>query len=71
MPASNRACKASGVWPEHDFGHATEHKIGPAFFGQVALGARDKLKYDGAILFGLNNNTPDTTVRFTLEYEMY
>ena len=55
----------------NDFGHATEHKIGPAFFGQVAHGSHNKLKYDGAILFGLNNNTPDTTVRFTLEYEMY
>jgi hypothetical protein len=55
----------------NDFGHASEHKIGPAFFGQVALGGRSKLKYDGAVLFGLNNNTPDTTVRFTLEYEMY
>jgi hypothetical protein len=37
----------------------------------VALGGRNKLKYDGALLFGLNNNTPDTTVRFTVEYEMY
>jgi hypothetical protein len=55
----------------NDFGHATEHKIGPAFFGQVVLGSRNKLKYDGAILFGLNTNRPDTTVRFTLEYEMY
>ncbi len=55
----------------NDFGHATEHKIGPAFFGQVALGRGNKLKYDGAVLFGLNHNTPDTTVRFTVEYEMY
>jgi len=55
----------------NDFGRATEHKLGPAFFGQLALGARNKLKYDGAILFGLNNNTSDTTVRFTVEYEMY
>ncbi len=55
----------------NDFGRATEHKIGPAFFGQVPLGGRNKLKYNGAVLFGLNNNTPDTTVRFTLEYEMY
>jgi len=55
----------------NDFGHVTEHKIGPAFFGQVPLGGRNKLRYDGAVLFGLNNNTPDTTVRFTLEYEMY
>ena len=55
----------------NDFGHATEHKIGPAFFGQTALGGRNKLKYNGAVLFGLNNNTPDTTIQFTLEYEMY
>lgn len=55
----------------NDFGHATEHSIGPAFFGQLALGARNKLRYNAAVLFGLNNNTPDTTVRFTLEYEMY
>jgi hypothetical protein len=55
----------------NDFGHATEHKIGPAFFGQVFLGARNKLRYDAAVLFGLNNNTPATTVRFTVEYETY
>jgi hypothetical protein len=55
----------------NDFGHATEHKVGPAFFGTLALGGRNKLKYDGAVLFGLNNNTPDTTVRFTVEYETY
>ena len=55
----------------NDFGHATEHKIGPAFFGQMALGGRDKLKYNGAVLFGVNESTPDATFRFTIEYEMY
>lgn len=54
---------------QHESG-SIQHKIGPAFFGQVALRGRNTLKYDGAFLFGLNN-TPDTTVRFTLEYEMY
>jgi hypothetical protein len=53
----------------NDFGHATEHKVGPAFFGQAPVGGH-KLKYDAAVLFGLNSNTPDTTVRFTLEYEL-
>jgi hypothetical protein len=53
----------------NDFGHATEHKIGPAFFGRVPLGGH-KLKYDAGVLFGVNSNTPDTTVRFTLEYEL-
>jgi hypothetical protein len=55
----------------NDFGHQTQGKIGPAFFGQVATGARSKLKYDAAVLFGLNKNTPDTTFRFQIEYEIY
>lgn len=53
----------------NDLGHETSSDIGPAFFGQVSTGARSKLKYDAAVLFGLNNNTANTTVRFQLEYE--
>jgi hypothetical protein len=53
----------------NDFGHQTSGNIGPALFGQFNTGARSKLKYDAAVLFGLNNNTPDTTLRFQLEYE--
>jgi hypothetical protein len=30
-----------------------------------------KVKFDAAVLFGLNRNTPDTTIRFNLEYEIY
>jgi hypothetical protein len=55
----------------HDFGHRTEANLGPAFFGQIYTGPRNKLKYDAAVLFGLNRNTPDTTVRFQIEYELY
>lgn len=54
----------------NDFRHQTEDRIGPAFFGQVVTSPRHKLKYDAAVLFGLNNNTPTTTVRFQIEYEM-
>jgi hypothetical protein len=54
----------------NDFAHETEHKIGPAFFSQVVLGARHKIKFDAAVLFGLNRNTPNTTIRFNLEYEI-
>jgi len=54
----------------NDFAHETEHKIGPAFFSQVVLGARHKIKFDAAVLFGLNHNTPNTTIRFNLEYEI-
>jgi len=53
----------------NDFGHETENSIGPAFFGQIITTPRSKLKYDAAVLFGLNNNTPNTTLRFQLEYE--
>jgi len=55
----------------NDFGHRTEANVGPAFFGQIFTGPRNKLKYDAAMLFGLNKNTPDTTVRFQIEYELY
>lgn len=55
----------------NDFGHQTQGNIGPAFFGQIPTGGRSKLKYDAALLFGLNRNTPDTTIRFEIEYEMY
>lgn len=54
-----------------ELGLPVQHKLGPAFFSQAALGARDKVKFDAAVLFGLNHNTPGTTVRFTLEYEIY
>lgn len=47
-----------------------EHKIGPAIFGEVAAGERNKIKYNAALLAGLTNNTPDETLRFTVEYEM-
>ncbi|HEY2966748.1 MAG TPA: hypothetical protein VGK75_00140 [Casimicrobiaceae bacterium] len=55
----------------NDFARETQHEIGPAFFSQAVLGARNKIKFDAAILFGLNRNTPDTTFRFNLEYEIY
>ncbi len=53
-----------------DFGHLTENRIGPALFGQIDTGPRHKLKYDAAILFGITNNTANTTVRCQIEYEM-
>jgi hypothetical protein len=54
----------------NDFGHQTDANIGPAFFGYIPTGQRSKLKYDAAVLFGLNKNTPDTTLRFQIEYEI-
>ena len=54
----------------NDFAHQTQSNVGPAFFGQIPTGGRSKLKYDAAVLFGLNRNTPDTTIRFEIEYEL-
>jgi hypothetical protein len=52
-------------------GQPSENKLGPAIFSQTFLTARNKLKFDTALLFGLNGNSPKTTVRFTLEFEIY
>lgn len=54
-----------------ELGREKEHAFGPAFFGQLRLDSKDKIKYDAALLFGLNRDAPDTTFRVTLEYEMY
>lgn len=55
---------------EH-LGDGTEHSIGPALFGVQKLANGNKLAYDAAILGGLNDNAPDLTFRFNLEYEIY
>ena len=54
-----------------DAGHPFAHKLGPALFSQTLVGGRNKLKFDTALLFGLNRNSPNTTLRFTLEFEIY
>ncbi|MGH8801614.1 MAG: hypothetical protein ACREX6_04895, partial [Casimicrobiaceae bacterium] len=51
--------------------HSEELRIGPAFFGSARLGDARGLRYNAAILAGLTRGTPDTTVRFQLEYEFF
>jgi len=56
-----------------DWGHTGslsdhEQQVGPACFGKLRT-AGGALKYEAAMLFGLNDETPDTTLRFLLEYE--
>jgi high-affinity iron transporter len=46
-----------------------EHEIGPAVMGKLPAGAHSAFKYEAAVLFGLTEDSPDTTVRFLLEYE--
>jgi hypothetical protein len=48
-----------------------EFKIGPAFFGRATLGDGKALKYNAAVLTGLTRDTPNTTLRFQLEYEFF
>jgi hypothetical protein len=48
-----------------------ELRIGPAFFGVAHLGDGKSLRYDAAVLGGLTHGTPDTTIRFQLEYEFF
>jgi hypothetical protein len=60
-----------GEWSEMKAGTNQEHKLGPAIFGEVKANGHNKLSYDGALLFGLTDDTPDATVRFEIEYEMY
>lgn len=52
-------------------GRGDSHSIGPALFGVKRLHGRDKLRYNAAVLAGLNDAAPDAAVRFQLEYEMY
>lgn len=51
--------------------HSQKLSVGPAFFGVARLGNGRKLRYDVALLGGLTRGTPDTTIRFQLEYEFF
>ena len=44
------------------------HEIGPAVFGKLPFGG-GKLKYEGALLFGLTQESAAQTLRFLVEYE--
>ena len=54
-----------------DLGEGATHAAGPAVFGLKRLAGRDKIRYNAAVLAGLNAAAPDATVRFQVEYEMY
>lgn len=60
-----------GEWSDMKAAGDQEHKIGPAVFGTVKANGNNKISYDGALLFGLTDDTPDATLRFAIEYEMY
>ena len=45
------------------------HRVGPAIFGKFALGGRNVIQYNAAVLFGLTSGAPDRTLRAQVEYE--
>jgi len=45
------------------------NRIGPAAFGKLALGERQTIKYNTALLFGTSKDAPNHTFRMQVEYE--
>ncbi len=43
--------------------------IGPAVMGNIRLGIAKKIHWEFGVIFGLQSNTPDQTVRALIEYE--
>lgn len=43
--------------------------IGPAALGQVPLGGRRQIRWEAGAIFGIDDKSPDTTLRFLVEFE--
>jgi len=57
-----------GDWGDIGSFHDHQQQIGPAAFGRLRTAA-GAFKYEVGLLFGLNDSTPDATLRVLLEYE--
>ncbi|NJD32221.1 MAG: hypothetical protein FIB04_10070 [Gammaproteobacteria bacterium] len=57
-----------GDWGEFGSFNDHEQQLGPAMYGKFRT-ANGAFKYELGLLFGLTDATPDTTMRFMLEYE--
>lgn len=58
-----------GPWDHWAPGSEQAHIAGPAMFGKLRLGNRQAIKYNAAVLFGLNHGAPNNTFRMQAEYE--
>jgi high-affinity iron transporter len=58
-----------GDWGDNGRFSEHEHEAGPSVMGRLHAGDRSAFKYEAAVLFGLTDDSPDTTLRFLLEYE--
>lgn len=58
-----------GPWNDWEKKSEQPHVAGPAVFGRIGLGARQAIKYNAGLLFGLTDGAPRNTFRFQAEYE--
>jgi hypothetical protein len=58
-----------GKWNDWNKQNQQLHRIGPAVFGKFALGNRQAIKYNAALLFGASDAAPNHTFRMQVEYE--
>lgn len=60
-----------GVGPLAHWAPASEqtHIAGPAIFGKFRVGQKQVIKYNAAVLYGLNHGAPRNTFRMQAEYE--
>jgi hypothetical protein len=57
-----------GDWGHNGRFEDHEHQLGPSLLGKL-LTSSGALKYEAAVLFGLTQAAPDTTLRLLLEFE--
>lgn len=50
--------------------YAPGHRAGPALFGSVATGEESRLNWQLALLFGLDDDAANRTLRLAVEYEI-
>jgi hypothetical protein len=58
-----------GEWDHWETSDNQEHRLGPAVFGKIGLGGKQKIKYNAALLFGVSDAAAANTFRMQVEYE--
>jgi hypothetical protein len=58
-----------GEWDHWENSDEQVHRIGPAIFGKFAVGQKQAVKYNAALLLGASDVAPDHTFRMQVEYE--
>lgn len=58
-----------GRWNHWAPSSRQEHQFGPAVFGKFKLGAKQVVKYNAGLLFGVTSASPRATLRLQTEYE--